>query len=144
MTLKFVDGVEVLHNKYLTGCNFSYLQDFELWGGEVTVFLLIFTFEAYSALSCSLESEQLLIFNWDLLLFWPLNQHGKIKCFKARGEPGEKLNLCIPGRSGSLLTPRQPSRWWMPKPHAKVFAQSLYPKKSVSEFTLGNYCPVFV
>lgn len=46
MTLKFVDGVEALHNKYLTGCNFSYLQDFELLGvgggqKKVTVFLLI-------------------------------------------------------------------------------------------------------
>lgn len=89
MTLKFVDGVEVLHNKYLTGCNFSYLQDFELCGGggEGYCIFVDFTFEAYSALSCLLELEQLLIFNWDLLLFWPLNQNGKIKCFKARSEP---------------------------------------------------------
>lgn len=43
MILKFVDGVEVLHNKYLTGCNFSYLQDFELREGKkrATVFLFI-------------------------------------------------------------------------------------------------------
>lgn len=87
MILKFVDGVEVLHNKYLTRCNFSYLQDFELWEGKKCYCIFVdFTFEAYSALSCSLELEQLLIFNWDLL-FWPLNQHGKIKCFKAKGEP---------------------------------------------------------
>lgn len=30
----------------------------------------------------------------------------------------------------------------MPKPHAKVFAQGLCQQKSVSELTLGNYCPL--
>lgn len=66
MILKFVDGVEVLHNKYLTGCNFSYLQDFELLGGRKKGYCIFvyFTFEAYSAFSCSLELKQLLIFNW--------------------------------------------------------------------------------
>lgn len=94
-------------------------QDFELLGvgggqKKVTVFFVDFTFEAYSALSCLLELEQLLIFNWGLLLFWPLNQHGKIKCFKARGEPFLQVRNGICAFLGilapSLLTPRQPSR----------------------------------
>lgn len=48
MTLKFVDGVEALHNKYLTGCNFSYLQLDRVMGVCITLgvgfFVCLFSF----------------------------------------------------------------------------------------------------